>query len=82
MKPDNNKIDDAVLALLALNIHDETEQGARSWKGHDWEALNRLHHKGWISDPVTKAKSVILTPEGLARSRELFKQLFTKETSS
>lgn len=82
MQPDKDKIDDTVLALLALNIHDETEQGARSWKGHDWEALNRLHRKGWIGDPVTKAKSVILTPEGLAKSRELVKQLFTKETSS
>lgn len=82
MQPDNDKIDDTVLALLALDIHDETKQGARSWKGHNWEALNRLHQKGWINDPVTKAKSVILTPEGLARSRNLFKQLFTKETLS
>lgn len=82
MAYDTEKIDDAVLALLALTIHDETEYGARSWKGHDWDALNRLHQKGWIGDPVSKAKSVVLTPEGLAKSQELFKQLFEIETAS
>ena len=49
-------------------------------KGHDWKALNRLYEKGFISDPVSKAKSVVLTPEGLARGRELFEKLFSVET--
>jgi hypothetical protein len=32
--------------------------------------MNLLHEKGWISDPVSKAKSVVMTTEGeeLARS--------------
>ena len=76
MDYDTNKVDDAVLALLSLTVHQESEFGARSWKGHDWEALNRLHEKGMIGDPVSKAKSVVLTPEGLAKSRELFSTLF------
>ncbi|MEM7794515.1 MAG: DUF6429 family protein [Cyanobacteria bacterium P01_C01_bin.118] len=79
MDYDTNKVDDAVLALLALTVHQESEFGARSWKGHDWDALNRLYEKGMIGDPVSKAKSVVLTPEGLAKSRELFATLFAKQ---
>jgi hypothetical protein len=39
---ETEKIDDAVLALLDLGLHD----GARSWKGFDWDAMNRLHGQG------------------------------------
>jgi hypothetical protein len=77
MKFDIDKVDEAVLALLWLTVHDENEfGGARAWKGHDWDALNRLHEKGYISDPKSKAKSVVLSPEGLAKSRELFQKMF------
>lgn len=79
MDYDTDKIDDAVLALLALTIHAEDTYGARSWKGHDWDVLQRLHEKGWIGNPISKAKSVTLTPEGLAKSRELFQQMFGRE---
>ena len=78
MDYDSNKVDEAVLALLFLTVHQHGEYGARSWKGHDWDALNRLHEKGFISDPVSKAKSVVLSPEGLAESRRLFETLFAK----
>jgi hypothetical protein len=50
-----------------------------AWKGHDWEALNRLHEKGDISDPKRKAKSIVLSEEGAKKSEELFKRFFTKE---
>lgn len=76
MEYDTDKIDDAVLALLFLTIHKEGPFGARAWKGHDWEALNRLHEKGMIGDPRTKAKSVVLTEEGKRRSEALFRRLF------
>jgi hypothetical protein len=79
MDYDADKVDDAVLALLMLTAHDEDEFGARAWKGHDWDTLNRLHEKGFIGDPVSKAKSVVVTPEGLARGRELFAKLFAKD---
>jgi hypothetical protein len=49
-------------------LHD----GVRAWKGHDWGALGRLREKGMIYDPVGKAKSVVLTDEGLKRCKELF----------
>jgi hypothetical protein len=65
-------IDDAVLALLFLTLHDEN----RAWKCLDWDALNRLHDRGLIRDPVNKAKSVIFTDEGLRESERLFGQYF------
>ena len=73
---DTDKIDDAVLALLYLTLHD----GVRAWKGYDWDALDRLHRKGMICDPVGKAKSVVLTDAGLAASERLFRKLFAKST--
>lgn len=78
MDYDTEKVDQAVLALLALSIHEENEFGARSWKGHDWDALDRLHKKGMIGNPASKSKSVVLTTEGLAESRKLFEKLFGK----
>lgn len=72
MTLDLNKIDRAVLALLSLGLHD----GYRAWKGFDWNALARLHAKGYISDPVGKAKSVVFTEEGLAESERLLQELF------
>jgi hypothetical protein len=75
VKVDEDKIDQAVLGLLYLTLHD----GVRAWKGFDWDALDRLHKKGYISDPVSKAKSVVLTEEGLAESKRLFETLFVKQ---
>lgn len=72
---DTDRIDDAVLALLHLGLHD----GFRAWKGFDWEAMNRLHEKGMISDSVGKAKSVVFTEEGRQRSEDLFKGMFIKQ---
>ncbi len=74
MALDTDKIDEAVLALLFLTRHSEW----RAWKGSDWDALNRLHEKGMIADPVNKAKSVVFTQEGLKRAQDLFQTMFTK----
>ena len=75
MKFDDDKIDEAVLALLLLGRHD----GDRAWKGFDWEAMNRLYEKGFISDPRGKAKSVVFTEKGLIEAERLLKKLFTWE---
>jgi Domain of unknown function (DUF6429) len=48
---DPDRIDEAILALLWLSRHDG---GWRTWKGFDWDAMDRLHRKGLISDPVGK----------------------------
>jgi hypothetical protein len=73
---DEDKIDGVVLALLGFGAFEEDEYGARAWKSYDWSIMDRLHTKGYISDPKSKTKSVILSPEGLKRSRELFDQYF------
>lgn len=75
MAIDTEKIDEAVLALLYLT-RCEDPIGAASWKDHDWDALSRLHEKGFIGNPVGKKKSVALTTEGKTRSEELFRKLF------
>ena len=66
------KIDEAVLALLYLGLHD----GVRAWKSFDWDATDRLHRKGLISNPATKAKSVVFTEEGLREAEDAFHRLF------
>jgi hypothetical protein len=71
---DEERIDEAVLALLWLMLHD----GGRAWKDFDWEALGRLHRTGLITDRVGRAESVVLTDEGLRRSEALFRTLFTR----
>lgn len=72
MELDTDKIDQAVLALLALGRHD----GYRVWKSFDWAVMNRLHEKGYITDPVSKAHSVLLTEEGAQASERLLLELF------
>ncbi len=74
MDYDKEKVDEAVLALLYLTLHGDD----RAWKSFDWDAMNRLHEKGYIFNPVGKAKSVVLTEEGLKASEQLFHKLFSK----
>ena len=73
----NARIDEAVLALLYVGIveHHPTG-GARTWKSFDWSAMDRLHAKGLISDPVSKTKSVVLTDAGLRQAEAAFHRLF------
>src|SRR3954470_21596078 len=78
MEIDTIRIDEAVLALLYLGLHDRY----RAWKGFDWAAMDRLHEKGMISDPVGKAKSVVFTEEGLCEAERLFRELFAVRPSA
>ena len=71
-KPDKDRIDDTVLALLYLNLH----HCGVAWKGFDWDAMNRLFEKELISDPVRKTKSVGLSEDGQRRAKELFERMF------
>jgi hypothetical protein len=48
---DTNRIDDAVLALLFYGAWKEKgfpDPILRSWKGFDWDAMNRLYEKDLI----------------------------------
>ncbi|MFP4381954.1 MAG: DUF6429 family protein [Candidatus Sumerlaeia bacterium] len=78
MEYDKDKVDEMVLALMRLGIC-EDKYGVRTWKGFDWDAMDRLHEKGYISDPKSKARSVILSEKGIAKSQELFEKYFGKK---
>lgn len=79
MKYSKDKVDDAVLALLWLT-HYTDGPNTRAWKGHEWGALERLHERGLIGNPVGKAKSVVFSDDGVARARELFDRLFAQDS--
>lgn len=74
MEINTQRIDETVLALLYLGLHERN----RAWKGFDWDAMGRLHEKGFITDPLGKAKSVSFTEEGLQEARRLFEALFSR----
>lgn len=81
MEFDKNKVDEVVLALLFLNSYEEYN-ALRAWKSFDWDAMDRLYEKGYITNPKSKAKSVILTEEGRILAEGLFKKHFQKPESS
>ena len=73
---DTDRIDEAVLALLVLGLHD----GRRVWKSFDFSALDRLHAKDLISNPASRAKSVVLTESGLKEAMRLHRAFFNRTT--
>ena len=72
MRYNTDKVDECVLALLYLTLSDD----GRAWKGHDWDAMDRLYEKSFIENPKNKNKSVLLTEEGRETSKHLFERLF------
>jgi len=77
MKIDPDKVDEAVLGLLYL-VSFERAGVTHAWKGHDWDALNRLHESGLISNPKSKAKSVVFTDDGSLKAKRACEKLFGK----
>ena len=77
MNIDTAKIDEAILALLRLGRHD----GDRAWKSFNWDAMNRLYDRGLITNPMTKARSVVFTEEGLQASERALRKLFSRDDS-
>lgn len=75
MEYDKDKIDEMVLALLYLTSF-KNHSVVRAWKSMDWDALDRLYEKGYIGNPKSKAKSVILTEEGAKLAEQLFGKHF------
>jgi hypothetical protein len=68
---DTQKMCETSLALLSLTLHD-----GRAWKGLDWNLMDLLFEKGWITDPKSKAKSVVLTDEGERLALEFLRKHF------
>ena len=77
MDIDWDKVDEITLALMQLTTF-EDKCGSRTWKGHDWAVLERLHEKGSISNPATTAKSVVWSEQGRNLSEALFAKYFKK----
>ena len=71
---DTGRIDEAVLALLWYNLRGT----GMAWKGFDWDAMERLYQRGFITNPVGKARSIELTPEGQEEAERLFDALFAR----
>ena len=57
MEYDKDRVDEMILALLYLTSSRD-EYATRAWKGLNWEAMDRLHKKGYIGDPKGKSPSV------------------------
>ena len=74
MEFDERKVQDAVLALMYLTLHKDH----RAWKSFDWDAMHGLYERGMIQNPISKAKSVILTEEGEVEAKRLAQNLFGK----
>jgi hypothetical protein len=79
MEYDYEKVDEMTLALLWLTSFKEAGI-KRAWKGHDWETMDRLCSKGYISDPKSKAKSVVMSEDGEKLSKELFTKYFSRKS--
>ena len=64
--------DDMALAVAYVSLHDRV----LIWKTIDYSITERWHQHGWIEDPRGKSKSMVLTPEGLERARQVTQRLF------
>ena len=71
------KLAEVALAMLSLSSFSE-KIGVRAWKGMDWDVMNMLFEKGWISDPIGKQKSVWLTEEGVKLAEQFLEKHFRK----
>lgn len=72
---DKDKVDEIVLALLYLNTF-KGELGLKAWKHIDLGILTRLYEKGYISNPITNSKTVIISSEAAEKAEILFRKYF------
>lgn len=77
MDYDHDKVDEMALALMFLSLS-KSGGVSRAWKGFDWGTLDRMHRKGWISDPMTRSPSIDLTPGAAQLAEEVFRRHFGK----
>ncbi len=75
MKFDQDKIDDAALALLSMTL----DENHSAWKQLDWGITDSLYKKGYIHNPVNKNKSIAFTEAGVNKAAAVFKQLFAQD---
>jgi hypothetical protein len=72
---DTEKIDEAVMAVVYLTAF--MDRGTtRAWKTVAWDVMDRLYLKGFIEESKAHARSVRLTPAGVARAEAAAARLF------
>ncbi len=71
-------------AALPVGLWRESgSPGALGVEAHEVaDAMARLHERALISDPVSKAKTIAFSDEGLRRAREAFTNLFEDQPSA
>lgn len=75
MNYNQEKADEMALGLLYLTMS-TTKISTRAWKNIDFEVMDRLHEKGYICNPKGKAKSVVVSEEGLKKAKQIFEENF------
>jgi len=81
MNIDIEKAAEIGLAVMALTQHSDQAGCVRAWKGIDWDLLDVMHQRGWIGNPVGKAKSVQMTESGLSVAQTVQAQYLQAEPS-
>ena len=71
----HEKLSEAALAILGLTAFRD-HNVVRAWNGMDWDVLDVLYRKGWIDDPKSKARSVVLTAEGARLADDFLQRHF------
>lgn len=85
-KSKEEAIDELTMALLYLLRFSDNRGSAFdeiSWKGYDFNALERLDQKGWILDPVQRhghSRYVYLNEEGRKAARKLLAEFNIADT--
>jgi len=82
MEWDEDRIDEMALAVMFFSMFDEKlfddTYSTRMWKGLSWAITDRMHEKGWIANPRSKNKSVVVSEEGRKLAEELAIKYFGK----
>ena len=78
MEIDEQKMDEVVLALLYYTRFKDGVN-TRAWKSYEWSILDRLHEKGFIDNPQSKSKSVVLFESAVVEGEKLVNKYFAKE---
>lgn len=71
------QIEELTLLLLYLTSWKEKEtygEFIRSWKGYDFDVLNKLEDEGLIGGSTHKAKSTYITESGITKAKNLMKK--------
>ena len=77
MDIDEEKLDEVVLALLYVTRFKDGPN-MRTWKSYEWSILDRLHEKGFIDNPKSKSKSVVLFESAEVEGEKLINKYFAK----